>query len=372
MVYKRSFYPEILIHPWMSLKDILESEDMTQKDLSLRTDISEKHISNIIKAKASITPDTALKLKKVFWISSDFWNNLQKAYDEDLARIEEKALMSDRIEEEKSILSEIKDWYKNLELLWFFPKLVYNEKNQEIILNNLYSFFWLSSLKNILEIFNINKMWLNFKKTESLKLNKYNLACWLRAWEKKIEDLSIWEYSKDRLKEVLPELKSMTNNEFINISKIQELLLNVGIYFSFVEWFTNVPVFWITRRYKWIPFVQVSDRGKRNDTFWFALFHELAHVQLHLHKKDDILININDNEENKEQEANKWASNYFINEKDYRDFLNSWNITIDKLVEFSNKNWVWSNIVAWRLWFDHDIFWWEISKLRTPLKLINY
>jgi plasmid maintenance system antidote protein VapI len=50
----------------MSLKDILESEYMTQKELSLRTEISEKHLSNIIKAKASITPDTALKLEKVF------------------------------------------------------------------------------------------------------------------------------------------------------------------------------------------------------------------------------------------------------------------------------------------------------------------
>ena len=50
----------------MSLKDILESEEMTQKDLSLRTEISEKHISNIIKGKANITPETSLKLEKVF------------------------------------------------------------------------------------------------------------------------------------------------------------------------------------------------------------------------------------------------------------------------------------------------------------------
>jgi plasmid maintenance system antidote protein VapI len=39
---------------------------MTQSDLSLRTEISEKHISNIIKGKAGITPETALKFHKVF------------------------------------------------------------------------------------------------------------------------------------------------------------------------------------------------------------------------------------------------------------------------------------------------------------------
>lgn len=94
MVYKRNFYPEILIHPWMSLKDILDSEEMSQKDLCLRTDMSEKHISNDIQGKASITPETALKLEKVFGLSSDYWNNLQKAYDEDLARLEEKSWLN--------------------------------------------------------------------------------------------------------------------------------------------------------------------------------------------------------------------------------------------------------------------------------------
>jgi len=84
--------------------------------------------------------------------------------------------------------------------------------------------------------------------------------------------------------------------------------------------------------------VQISDKGKRTDTFWFALFHELAHVQLHLHKKDDILINIDNKEENKEQEANKWASGYLIDEKEYEIFLNTPNITVENLIQFSEQN----------------------------------
>ena len=369
MTYKRTFFPNILIHPWMSLKDVLEWENMTQSDLSLRTEISEKHISNIIKGKANITPETALKFHKVFWISAEFWNNMQKSYEEDKARLEEKELMAVRIEEEKEILAEIKDGYKNLAENGFVDKINFtSQKNKEIILNNLYNFLKVSSLKNILNIFKINLM---FKKTDSLKLNEYNLACWLRWWEVKIEKLEVWDYSKVKLKEVLVELKAMTKNEIVDISKIQELLASAWIYFSFVTWFKNVPVFWITRRYMWKPFVQISDKGKKADWFWFALFHELAHVQLHLHKKDDILINIDNKEEDKEQEANKWARDYFIDEKEYEAFLNSWDITVEKLIEFSKQNWVWTNIVAWRLWFDHDVYGWEISKLRIPLKLIN-
>jgi len=80
-------YFDILIHPWMSLKDVLEWENMTQSDLSLKTEISEKHISNIIKWKADITPETALKFHKVFWMSEDFWNNMQKSYEANKIRL---------------------------------------------------------------------------------------------------------------------------------------------------------------------------------------------------------------------------------------------------------------------------------------------
>lgn len=375
MVYKRNFYPEILIHPWMSLKDILDSEEMSQKDLCLRTDISEKHISNIIQGKASITPETSLKLEKVFWISSDYWNNLQKAYDEDLARLEEKKLLLERIESDKDILSEIKDGYKNLADEGFVEKLsfVWNE-NKEKILNNLYNFFWVSSLKNILDIFKINTF--AFKKSDSLKLNKYNLVCWLRAWELKIKDKEIEEYSKKKLDEVLKELKSMTNDENVDVEKIKELLASAWINFSFVPSFTKVPVYWITRKYKWIPFVQVSDRGKRNDSFWFALFHELAHVQLHLSKKDDVFINMFDEEQDIEAEANNWASSYFIDSNDFSEFVKNLPISQSNFLNFAEKQWIWTSLLAWRIahyfdkmWYDH--VYWDLSSYRKPLNIIN-
>jgi HTH-type transcriptional regulator / antitoxin HigA len=375
MVNKRSFFPEILIHPWETLKDILESEEMSQKDLCLRTDISEKHISNIIQGKANITPETALILEKVFGMSAEFWNNLQKAYDEDKARIEEKKLMTKKIELDKDILAEIKDGYKNLADEGFVEKLtfVWNE-NKERILNNLYSFFWVSSLKNILDIFKINTF--AFKKSESLKLNKYNLACWLRAGELKIKDNEVNEYSKKKLDEILKELKSMTNEENVDVEKIKELLASAWINFSFVPSFTKVPVYWITRKYKWIPFIQVSDRWKRNDSFWFALFHELAHVQLHLSKKDDVFINVFDEEQDIEAEANNWASNYFIDSNKFEEFIKILPISEARFLDFAKEEWIWTSLLAWRIahYFDkmwHSHVYGHLSDYRKTLNIIN-
>jgi len=48
---------------------------------------------------------------------------MQKAYEEDRARLEEKELMTVKIEEEKEILFQIKDGYKDLAENGFVDKI---------------------------------------------------------------------------------------------------------------------------------------------------------------------------------------------------------------------------------------------------------
>ena len=72
---------ELLSHPGETLKEVLESNNMTQKELSART-------------------HTAFTLEKVFSLSASFWNNLQRQYDEDKMAILEEQQIS---EEEKSL-----------------------------------------------------------------------------------------------------------------------------------------------------------------------------------------------------------------------------------------------------------------------------
>ena len=59
-----------------ALKYYLQKEYMTQKELSLRIDTSEKHISNIIKWKSKITPKISLKLRYVFWTDYFYFSRL--------------------------------------------------------------------------------------------------------------------------------------------------------------------------------------------------------------------------------------------------------------------------------------------------------
>ena len=61
---KPSYNPNFAIHPGVSLRDELEFMAISQTELSLRTGISETHISQIVNGVDSITPETAIKLER--------------------------------------------------------------------------------------------------------------------------------------------------------------------------------------------------------------------------------------------------------------------------------------------------------------------
>lgn len=74
------------IHPGEILAEELEEIGMKPLELAERIQVPNNRIYQIIDGKRSITADTALRLGKFFNISPEFWLNLQKAYELDVAR----------------------------------------------------------------------------------------------------------------------------------------------------------------------------------------------------------------------------------------------------------------------------------------------
>lgn len=66
--------------------EVLEEEFMrpyrlTQTKLADLIGVERRRINQIIKGKRAITPDTAIRLGKLFGVSSQFWLNLQLKLD---------------------------------------------------------------------------------------------------------------------------------------------------------------------------------------------------------------------------------------------------------------------------------------------------
>ena len=67
---------------------------MTQKELAARLGRPAQAINEIIKAKKSITPETAIGLGKVLGIDPQFWTNLEVNYRMTLARKREEDMLT--------------------------------------------------------------------------------------------------------------------------------------------------------------------------------------------------------------------------------------------------------------------------------------
>ncbi len=75
------------IHPGRILADQYLTElGLSQRKLAELIDVPPRRINQIIKGERAITPDTSLRLGKLFGQSDTFWLNLQQHYEVELAR----------------------------------------------------------------------------------------------------------------------------------------------------------------------------------------------------------------------------------------------------------------------------------------------
>jgi addiction module HigA family antidote len=76
------------IHPGAILADELEEIGISAAELARLIEVPANRVSQIIAGKRRITAETALRLAQYFGTAPEFWMNLQKMYELDLARKE--------------------------------------------------------------------------------------------------------------------------------------------------------------------------------------------------------------------------------------------------------------------------------------------
>ena len=74
------------IHPEEHLAEIMSELGITQYRLAKTIGVPQVRIHDIVHCRRSITADTALRIGKALGMTPDFWLNLQRMYDLDVAR----------------------------------------------------------------------------------------------------------------------------------------------------------------------------------------------------------------------------------------------------------------------------------------------
>jgi Zn-dependent peptidase ImmA (M78 family) len=127
-----------------------------------------------------------------------------------------------------------------------------------------------------------------------------------------------------------------------------------------VKGLPNVPVSgvarWVTRQ---MPVIQLSDRFKTHDHFWFTFFHEAAHLLLHSKSKvflDDENLSTKGSADQKdhtsiaeEKEANAFAANFLLSEENYAAIAANLDRNLTAIESFSEKYKIHPGIIVGRL-----------------------
>lgn len=358
----------VLVIPWKTIDLEIKARNLNQNDVAQRLWISEKHLISLIKWEFFITPEMALKLEYVFWISAGSRLSFDKAYQEQKIRIEERKQLE---EEENMVLNYIVS--KNKKTLinkWFLQQT----KDKLSLVKQIKQFFSVSKVKSIDEIYkdyipNIDNLAGCYRKNNKFELKKESLYIFFRIWELDADNQQVEEFDRTKKNELLNKLKKHLTENHPNTQEIQNILNQYGIYFSFLnDDLEKLPIKWFVRYYWNNPLVQLTNKWKMTDIFRFNLFHELWHIYNHLKKKSNLIDIewIKWNQENIEHEADNFANKNIINPIQYN--LLKENYSPKYLKEIWKENWVHIWILAWMLAHDKVISWDIAHKRRTEMK----
>ncbi len=87
------FEPDYAISPGETLKEVMESLNMSQKELVIRTGLTVQSLNRIFKGNQPISYETANKLELATGVPARMWNNLEAQYREQLAKAKERKQM---------------------------------------------------------------------------------------------------------------------------------------------------------------------------------------------------------------------------------------------------------------------------------------
>jgi HTH-type transcriptional regulator/antitoxin HigA len=294
------YEPDSAVAPGGTLRSTLNALGMTQSDLAVRTGLSLKHVNQIVQGIAPITPETALMLERVTDVSARYWNSLEKTYRERLARSDDRTRLADDsgwLEElpireliQRGYLSARDDKGTQVEKACRFFGVADPDRWRDV---------WLKPLAS-------------FRSSPTLAADPGAVAVWLRLGELEAMTIETKPFDPREFREALARIRTLTLRDAGPALKaLRRECAGAGVAVVFLSDIgktrTSGAARWLTPSK---ALIQMSDRYKANDRFWFTFFHEAAHLLLH--SKKQTFVDAEEIEGDAEEEANVFAANHLI------------------------------------------------------------
>ena len=325
MIERREFQPEWVSPPGDTIADLLEERGWTQADLAQRTGYSKKFVNQLVKGRVSLSGEAAFRLENVFGAPARFWMNREAQYREGLER--QKVIAA---------FAKEKEWLKTIpyramvKLDWIVDRAGVGEKVAEVL-----RYFQVASPAEWTKVYGeAQGAW---RRSAVEKSDPGAVAAWVRRGEIEAEKIDCVPFDKERFKDALKEIATITNEDPSTYGqRIVELCASAGVAVVFVH---KAPKALVSGLTKWLTkdkaLIQLSLFGKYEDRFWFTFFHEAGHILLH--GKKLVFLENDPYDSPEETQANKFAAEMLIPSDDYACWIRFHRFTKAAVSQFAKK-----------------------------------
>ena len=295
-----TFEPDYAVPPGRTLQETIDHLGIDQKELAARTGMAAKTINQIVKGKAPLTHETALRLERVTGLPARTWNNLEANYREQLARLESaKELTSQR------------EWLKRIPTKELVARRVIEQSDDAVVMiEQTLKFFGVASVDAWHKGW--SKLQFAFRKSPTAAGHDGRLASWLRLAELKAQTIECSPYDAKRFNTAVHSIRELTVTEpAVFVERMVTLCRESGVAVALVPEIKGGKICgaatWLTASKAMIA---LNLRGKSNDKFWFTFFHEAGHI-LNDSKKE-LFIDVDYVDDPREHAANEFARSVLI------------------------------------------------------------
>lgn len=254
--------------PGVFIKLELEARGWSQRDLAFILGQTEQQLNPLLSGKRAITPDMARLLGDAFDTAPQFFLNLQGQYDLQNAKEPDPAV---KTRAELQSVFPVRDMIRRG---WI------QDGEASLLQLQMNRFFEVANDEGSGQIA------FAAKRTHYDGTPPHQLA-WVFRVRQLAKQLSVGPFSADKLRNILPRLRSlMIDPEAVH--SVPGLLAECGVRFVVVEVLPNAKIDGVCT---WLddasPVIGMSTLYDRLDNFWFVLRHEIEHV-LEGHGKSSI------------------------------------------------------------------------------------
>lgn len=282
--------------PGEVLQGLLKWNEIRQSELAERLGRSPQYVTDIIKGKKAMDVELALALEEVLGlVTAEQWMKYELAYQ----RAQRTTTLT-----RPAVVAKHRLAAELIKLKWVDGSSPPEELDREL------QQFW------ALE----ERLCGNFRGSDAHETNADAKVAWSIQVYRQAMQRNVPAYDSAKLPKLIADLKKLMSVEGF-VARVPALVESYGIRFVLLPHLKKCPVDGVASFNGGAPYIGLSLRLAKLDSFWFVLLHELGHIERQHSGLSADNIDMPTQQDPREQEANEFARENIIPLSAYRAFL---------------------------------------------------